>query len=265
MPAPRKNEQKDKFISRCIRQVINEGRESKQAAAICYSIWRESKKEKSLIIKVINHNINKSEPSILINNSILINAPRLNKKINIDNLLLTHCHGINLEGIEKIETKNMYILDNQKHIRFLKHHVKECDQKYNITRVKEYVNIDIDGLTITPILVKHQVQEIYGDDCLGFIFNKKVAYIAPCHSIPKKTINYLKDIDVLIIDGGYAKNELYKDHKSIFNTLREFKETTLKYIYFIGTFRNYKIQGKLKGTDIKIDTLFRNDIIKICI
>ncbi len=46
MPVPNKNEQKDKFISRCIPIVINEGttKDSKQAAAICFSIWKQHHK-----------------------------------------------------------------------------------------------------------------------------------------------------------------------------------------------------------------------------
>ena len=38
---PSKGEQKDKFLPRCISYVINEGKESDQAVAICNSIWEE--------------------------------------------------------------------------------------------------------------------------------------------------------------------------------------------------------------------------------
>lgn len=45
MPEPSKGESRKDFISRCIPIIINEGTtdDSKQAAAICYSIWRKSK------------------------------------------------------------------------------------------------------------------------------------------------------------------------------------------------------------------------------
>ena len=36
---PKKGEKKDEYISRCIEYQINEGKESEQAAAICYSTW----------------------------------------------------------------------------------------------------------------------------------------------------------------------------------------------------------------------------------
>lgn len=38
---PSKGERKDKFLPRCISYVINEGKESEQAAAICNSIWEQ--------------------------------------------------------------------------------------------------------------------------------------------------------------------------------------------------------------------------------
>jgi len=43
MPVPKEGETRDKFISRCIPYVIHEGTtdDPKQAAAICYSIWRK--------------------------------------------------------------------------------------------------------------------------------------------------------------------------------------------------------------------------------
>lgn len=47
MPKPGKNESQKDFVSRCIPIVLDEGtaKDQKQAAAICYSLWREAKKE----------------------------------------------------------------------------------------------------------------------------------------------------------------------------------------------------------------------------
>jgi ATP-dependent Clp endopeptidase proteolytic subunit ClpP len=46
MPTPRKGETEKDFVSRCIPIVLDDGTadDSKQATAICYSIWRQSKK-----------------------------------------------------------------------------------------------------------------------------------------------------------------------------------------------------------------------------
>lgn len=48
MPTPGKNESQKDFVSRCIPIVMDEGtaKDNKQAAAICYSMWREHEKKK---------------------------------------------------------------------------------------------------------------------------------------------------------------------------------------------------------------------------
>jgi hypothetical protein len=44
---PKSNETRDQFISRCIEIEITAGYDTPQAAAICYSKWREEKMNKS--------------------------------------------------------------------------------------------------------------------------------------------------------------------------------------------------------------------------
>ena len=50
-PKPTNNETKSEYISRCVKFYIDEGREQKQALAICYSLWDKSKKN---ILEKIN-------------------------------------------------------------------------------------------------------------------------------------------------------------------------------------------------------------------
>jgi len=50
IPQPDKNEEKDKYISRCIKFVIDEGKPQKQAIAICYSVWDKSLGEGKMTI-----------------------------------------------------------------------------------------------------------------------------------------------------------------------------------------------------------------------
>lgn len=45
MPTPNKKENKEEFISRCIRMLIREGKDSDQATAICYSLWEHKDKD----------------------------------------------------------------------------------------------------------------------------------------------------------------------------------------------------------------------------
>ena len=44
MPKPRKGEKRNKFISRCVSDVMDEGTKQKQAVAICYSMWEQHEK-----------------------------------------------------------------------------------------------------------------------------------------------------------------------------------------------------------------------------
>lgn len=47
MPVPKAGEQQKDFLSRCIPIVLDEGnaKDGKQAAAICYSLWKQNKKK----------------------------------------------------------------------------------------------------------------------------------------------------------------------------------------------------------------------------
>ena len=39
MPKPRKNENKQRYISRCVKQVMKEGKTQKEALGKCYGMW----------------------------------------------------------------------------------------------------------------------------------------------------------------------------------------------------------------------------------
>ena len=47
MPTPAKNESQEHYVSRCIPIVLKEGtaKDQKQAAAICFSMWKEHHKK----------------------------------------------------------------------------------------------------------------------------------------------------------------------------------------------------------------------------
>lgn len=52
MPYPKQGEEKKDYISRCIPYVIKEGtaKDEKQAAAICYSMWRQNRSDENIEI-----------------------------------------------------------------------------------------------------------------------------------------------------------------------------------------------------------------------
>ena len=50
MPRPKKGEKKDDFISRCIPEVMEEGVEQSQAAAMCNAYWENRSKGKRKVL-----------------------------------------------------------------------------------------------------------------------------------------------------------------------------------------------------------------------
>jgi len=49
MPRPKAGEEKDAYISRCVSQLIkDEGKEQKQALAICFSMWERRDEDTSI-------------------------------------------------------------------------------------------------------------------------------------------------------------------------------------------------------------------------
>ena len=48
MPTPRSGESKEDYIGRCIPQLKDEGKEQKQAIAICYSMWERRNENKEI-------------------------------------------------------------------------------------------------------------------------------------------------------------------------------------------------------------------------
>lgn len=51
MPNPKKNEAEKDYMSRCISQIMHEGKitDNKQAVAICYSMFRRGKRGKNFL------------------------------------------------------------------------------------------------------------------------------------------------------------------------------------------------------------------------
>jgi len=63
IPKPRGGEGENNFISRCIGFLINEGRPSNEAAAICYDQWRGKESTKMSEIKEIYDEVQEGNPT----------------------------------------------------------------------------------------------------------------------------------------------------------------------------------------------------------
>ena len=219
-----------------------------------------------MIIKILEHKIHRTEPSVLINNNILINAPKFSKDVPVNHVLLTHTHKENLRGLSHVlptppQSLNIYLY--KEHERWLKYHCPKIYLDACLKFITPKKKFKITDTEIVPISVQHSVQKVYGTLCFAFLLDKRVMLCSPCNKISNNSKKYFKDLDVLIIDGGYRKSRLYNDHNSIMESLVEFKNSNIKHIYFLGTHGNYKIKGNIKDSDISVDTLVTGDIITI--
>ena len=219
-----------------------------------------------MIIQVLEHSIRKTEPCILLNKNILINMPALTKSIEVDHILLTHAHQENIKGFNQILKKEkgltqLYVHKDHEHA--LLHNTANLTDKCIIKNITPNKKFKIDGITIQPIHVRHTVQKSHSDICLAFLIDKRIMYCSPCNDIPKKNLKYFKNLNVLILDGGYRGKAKYDDHLSMNKILSIVKDFNIKYLYFLGTHKDYSIKGKMRNRKTYIDTLFTGDIIKV--
>jgi len=84
MPTPKAGESQKDFVSRCIPIVMDEGtaKDNKQAAAICYSMWRRRNKSNML------DELQKMKDDLIIIKSMLIKLNETEPLINIKKIKL---------------------------------------------------------------------------------------------------------------------------------------------------------------------------------
>jgi len=61
MPKPRKGEKQSKFMSRCISDVVGEGKDRAQAIAICISVWGDHEKAEMASEDYLRVSVNKKK------------------------------------------------------------------------------------------------------------------------------------------------------------------------------------------------------------
>jgi phosphoribosyl 1,2-cyclic phosphate phosphodiesterase len=141
---------------------------------------------------------------------------------NIDGILFTHEHADHVAGLDDIRPlffnrgtpMPIFALPrviNDLQTRF--GYIFTRENRYpgapevEINLVNEFKTFDINGLSITPLAVTHGNLPI-----LGYMFNHQIAYITDAKHLPEKTIEILKNIDVLIVNALH-----HKKHKMHFN------------------------------------------------
>jgi len=148
-----------------------------------------------------------------------LQALRANIK-NLDGVLYTHTHADHLNGIDDLR---VFTMKGLLPIYGNKITIEEIERRFSyvvgmredcVTSIpnlipnilKPYEKVNISGFEVTPIPIFHGGLSIFGYR----IFN--VAYLTDTNNIPSESMEYLKDLDLLVLVA--LQN---KEHKTHFN------------------------------------------------
>ena len=141
----------------------------------------------------------------------------------INNFLISHWHFDHMYGLLELHAWIKFVL-GQKPKLFCSQKTKEwLDQNFeHIPKetivVKPFEKFDLFGIKITPIPLYHirwqdkNVKENKLNNTLGFILEKngkKVVYLADYYKLPKKSLEMIKNADLIIADGTYLFEEMF--------------------------------------------------------
>lgn len=220
-------------------------------------------------IKVLENNIYRAEPSVLIitkDKNILINAPKhfdryLTKKI--DAIYLTHGHDMNIEGISKIakHTSRPNSLINCHCSKITQRHVERIWKESS-----EYVNFKIiqpfkkNELGMIPIPAIHQVQQGY--DFHGFIL-EDTAFITPIYDIKGKALKLVSDCKYIVTGVRYITLTKYQDNQSLTQIIKRYKDIKTEKIALLGisnfAIKHLKNYSFRKGEEIDFTKLISRE------
>lgn len=152
---------------------------------------------------------------------------------NISNFLISHWHFDHMYGLLELHAWIEFVL-REKPKLFCSQKTKEwLDQNFahipkDVIVVKPFEKFDLFGIKITPIPLYHMsgqdndTEENELENTYGFLLEKngkKAVYLADYYKLPNKSLEIIKDSDIIVADGTYLFEESFPD-KSGQNNLK---------------------------------------------
>jgi phosphoribosyl 1,2-cyclic phosphate phosphodiesterase len=144
----------------------------------------------------------------------------------ISNFFISHWHFDHMYGLLELAAWSRIIMKGKINL-FCSQKTKEWLEKYNfnhipkkIISIKPFEKIKLLGTEITPLPVYHMfsqdkdLKENELDNVFGFLIEKdgkKIVYFPDYFKVPKKTLDMIKNLDAVIMDGTYLFEEEFPD------------------------------------------------------
>jgi len=150
---------------------------------------------------------------ILVDTTTDLRTQVLRSGINrIDQVFITHIHADHVNGLDDLRSFN-YVMGTSIPIGADKSSLNEIQQRFHyaffpdptyqggappkllLIEVQPYKKLQIGAIEVTPFVAMHGKMEV-----LGYRFNN-FAYLTDCNSIPDRTLEIIKGVDTIILDG----------------------------------------------------------------